>query len=449
MNNAEYSFTLDLQSVQSQITLEVNSGDTARRLLIVLTNGGKTHKLANGSMAVISAKKSNGKYLFNKCSIVNDNTTIQYDFTKATTDTPGIMQCEILIADPTEKSIISPRFTMVVDNLINDDVFSEDENNFIVQAVADERTRKDNEETREANEEARQEAEARRNLALKGIELKVATLEAAATNNINQTVEAEYTSPSVQITDEVLPYGIISRIDAGTKRIEIGMPYDITGARGYRTYSQSFPKSDSVVLVKGSKYGALIPCALPSGTIVTVSANATNAAKETVAKYEFKMNVTTSGDSSAVGGNSTNLGKSATLVSNGTHVLITKSNATTALTADLEISDIKVIVNDPDVATIYNPLTIEIPDALTAYLKGNYAKYDSLGNYIDLTTRTFHYYYNGDTEETPQVVDVSEYLEERMDVVSLKPGCIIRTIGADGEPHSGKYTLAYKTKIGG
>lgn len=182
MNNAEYRFTLDLQKIQSQVTLQVNTGDTARSLVITLTNGGVTHTLRKGSMAVLSAKKSNGKTLFNSCTIGYDYTTIRYDFTSLTADAPGIMQCELLITEPEDngfqKSIVAPRFTIIVDDLVNDgEVISADENTFLLEVqsqeaarvlvederVSNEATRKSKEDARESNEATRKSNEKTRN----------------------------------------------------------------------------------------------------------------------------------------------------------------------------------------------------------------------------------------------------------------------------------------------
>lgn len=401
MNNAEYSFTLDLQSIQSQITLEVNSGDTARRLLIVLTNGGKTHKLGEGSMAVISAKKSNGKYLFNKCSIVNDNTTIRYDFTTATTDTPGIMQCEVLIADPNEKTIISPRFTMVVDNLINDDVISEDENNFIVQAVAAETQRVYNEEVRIANEEERQKHETLMAEELERAKHRIANLEAAATGNIYETIEVSEVVHTKQFGD-VLPYGILSSVDNGAKRIEIGLPYTLSGTSGYRGYGDCIAKEDSIVMLQGSKYGVVIPCVLPKGAKVIVTADGRNSDTDRIYKYSFRKYPTNgTSDTSASSEYTISSSTLCELTDDSTHLYISKYSVNTPLTTDLEISNIKVDLQNPDDATIYDKQIVDIPSDLT---------------YLD---------------------------------IPLKSGCLMRFLGDNDSEYEANYTLSYKQKIGG
>ena len=352
MNNAEYSFTLDLQSVQSQITLEVNSGDTARRLLIVLTNGGKTHKLAEGSMAVLSAKKSNGKYLFNKCSIVNDNTTIRYDFTAATTDTPGIMQCELLIADPTEKTIISPRFTLIVDNLINgDEVISEDENLFLTQAVAQELARENNEKQREDAENARKSAEDIRQSKeifrqefYRKIESRVANLEKSAEGSLYETVTEGGVVERIQVKN-ALPYGIISFANEGVQ-CRMGMPYDLRNATAGLESGTAVTvlSANSIKLPKGSLYLAFIPVSISEGTRLTLSYKGENKSGDKVAKYGLFSKRSSSGliGSTMASGSETVAEADASYIG----IYHTRTSGGSALLEDLVVEDILLQIKD-------------------------------------------------------------------------------------------------------
>lgn len=404
MNNAEYRFTLNLQKAQSQVTMQVNSGDTARTLLITLTNGGLTYRLGEGSTAVLSARKSNGKYLFNSCSIVEDNTVIRYDFTTATTDTPGIMQCELIITDPVENTIVSPRFTMIVDTLINgDEVFSYDENTFMVRAMAQEALREVNEATRIANEAERQRHENLMATELEANKRRIANLEAAATGNIYDTIEVSEVAHTKQFGD-VLPYGILSSVDDGAKRIEIGLPYTLSGASGYRGYGDCIVKEDSVVMLQGSKYGVVIPCVLPKGAKVIVTADGRNSDTDRIYKYSFRKYPTNGTfDTSASDEYTINSSTSTLceLTDDSTHLYITKYSVNTSLTTDLEISNIKVDLQNPDDATIYDKQVVDIPSDLT---------------YLD---------------------------------IPLKSGCLMRFLGDNDSEYEANYTLSYKQKIGG
>ena len=603
MNNAEYKFPLDLQKTQSQVTLQVNKGDTARTLLITLYNGGTLHRLGENSTVVLSAKKTNGRYLFNSCTIENDRTTIRYDFTSATTDTPGIVQCELLIADKEARTITSPRFTMIVDNLINcDDVFSADDNQFIIMAMseedkriacegerksnelqreANETTRQDNEAERQRLESLRQEAEEQRKIAevdrnkiadsLKEAEAKIANLEAAATGKHYDTVEESGVKYTTQFPD-VLPYGILSHLgglamkwagdtensfssggtihdgdipsddgelvvvsdasevhllaysdltddngdyymetthfvlptnqrvrlseatvyyvderDGSTtdgvfnateamgiqhsdcdspfkiihgnirytsnsvKKVDIGMPYTLVGAKTY-SGTPCTVKGNTVVMPKGSQTGILIPCALPKGTKVTVTANGENSAGEKVNKFIFR---TSNSNASA----EIQKGVEGTLTADSTYLLIYKYNASTALTEDLEISDIEIVISNPDSATLYTSHSVNIPDDLITYLNDNGYAYgvglsETCYNYLDLTARTYHQYCKVENDvvvelANPITVDVSEYLAGDLDIVPLLPCCLARFTNEDRTSDAAPYTISYKKKIGG
>ena len=78
MNYSVYKFTLDLQVTQSQVSLPVTFGDTGRKLYITLTDGGSPYNLAEGSRAVLSARKADGSTLFNNCTIDLKNMAIMY-----------------------------------------------------------------------------------------------------------------------------------------------------------------------------------------------------------------------------------------------------------------------------------------------------------------------------------------------------------------------------------
>ena len=469
MNNAEYSFTLDLQNIQSQITLEVNSGDTARRLLITLTNGGKSHKLAEGSMAVISAKKSNGKYLFNKCNIVNTETAsiIEYNFTKATTDTPGVMQCEILVADPTEKTIITPRFTMIVDNVINgNEVWSEDENNFISTAMADEATRVeqesqrvDNEDERKDNEIARQEAETARAEAftVRGLSLdnygrlakRVGNLELAAEGKIYNTETLEAKGTALQV-DNTLPYGILSRVGGNVKTITVGLPYTFEGGvihslekeDGTRVQLYKYTTDGNALIIpKGSRYWVRFPSKIPEGATVTARLDTSvgfsyytftvgKTQQDTVVNEHY--NGTTKESASKVTFGEGHFAKLTSTSDNFT-LWFTKTTTDT----ELKVLNLRLLIDSEHLegVTLYHTEEIEIPDSITS-LTG----YGEEGNYLDLTEGKF-------CLADGSYVDVREQFPVGRDIISLLPSSIVKFYGQNGEFVSADYTLTYKTKL--
>lgn len=117
MNYSIYRFTLDIHRTKSQVSIPVMFRDTGIKFYISLTDGGKPYFIEDGCRAVFSAKKHDGKTLFNDC-IIEDNTRIRYDFTEQTTNCEGMMNCEIRLYGTDGELITTPAFVVVVDNRV-------------------------------------------------------------------------------------------------------------------------------------------------------------------------------------------------------------------------------------------------------------------------------------------------------------------------------------------
>lgn len=157
MNYSSYPFTLDIHGVVSQISFPVSLHDTARTLLISLTDGGKPYAIADGCRAVIAAVKADGTRLLNDCIIVG-NKVIRYDFTKQTAAAVGKIDCEVRLYGVDGNIIASPRFTIVVyESLIDERILSEDEKTTIDSIIASEQQRVASENERIAAELEREE----------------------------------------------------------------------------------------------------------------------------------------------------------------------------------------------------------------------------------------------------------------------------------------------------
>jgi hypothetical protein len=163
MNYSIYRFSLDVRSTQAQISLPVTLGDTARRLYITLTDGGKPLFFADGCSASLVGVKADGKHILHDC-IIEDNTTIRYDFRDSTATALGELQCQILFANASGRVLGSPRFSLIVfkDLLDSDDVVSEDDVETLGRIVGAETARVNAEKARVAAEVARASAESAR-----------------------------------------------------------------------------------------------------------------------------------------------------------------------------------------------------------------------------------------------------------------------------------------------
>ena len=114
MNYSIYRFTLDIHKTKSQVSIPVLYRDTGIKFYISLTDGGKPYIIEDGCRAVFSAKKPDGKELFNDC-IIEDNTRIRYDFTAQTTNCEGMMNCEMRLYGKDGKLLTTPAFVVIVD----------------------------------------------------------------------------------------------------------------------------------------------------------------------------------------------------------------------------------------------------------------------------------------------------------------------------------------------
>ena len=166
MNSTYYRFSLDMHSVQSQISLPVSLYDTARTLYMSFTDGGKPYVIEKGCLAKLTIARPSGTKVHEFCPI-QGNTTAVYPFSQNeyTASEEGIHECEVTLYGRDGTKITAPRFTMVV----SDRVVNHDDNNGITDehiGIVDEIAR--NEVLRQASEDGRVVAEAERDEAEAG-----------------------------------------------------------------------------------------------------------------------------------------------------------------------------------------------------------------------------------------------------------------------------------------
>lgn len=118
MNYTEHKITLDVHKTVSQVSLSVKKGDTGRRLLIHLAERGYPYHISEDCYAVFTAKKPDGKVVFNGCSI--EDCVIIYDVTEQTVAAAGLLDCEIILYGSGGKQLTSASFNIVVEDTIYD-----------------------------------------------------------------------------------------------------------------------------------------------------------------------------------------------------------------------------------------------------------------------------------------------------------------------------------------
>ena len=138
MNDSIKIMSLDIHNTISGDTVNTKRGDTARKLVISLVDGGTPYTIAEDCYAVFTAKKPDGKVVYNDCTI-NGNTII-YQLTEQTVSVEGRVNSEIKLYGADGKLITSPKFTINVFGTVyneGDEVESTDEFSALTQMVSD------------------------------------------------------------------------------------------------------------------------------------------------------------------------------------------------------------------------------------------------------------------------------------------------------------------------
>lgn len=118
MNYSSYRFSLDLRNTRSSVVVKAKRVDTGRKLFITLTDGGVPYHITDECYAVFTAKKPDGKVVFNDCTI--EDCVIIYELTEQTVVAAGMVECEIIVYGSGGKQITCPSFHILVEDRIYD-----------------------------------------------------------------------------------------------------------------------------------------------------------------------------------------------------------------------------------------------------------------------------------------------------------------------------------------
>ena len=138
MTNSYYKISLDIHDHGSHVSLKAKKGDTGRLLYITLMDGRTPYVITNECRAVFTAKKADGKILFNECNIIGN--VITYAFTPQTTSAVGKAECEVKLYGAEDKLLTSARFTLMVEDTVyneGDEVESEKEVTALTALISD------------------------------------------------------------------------------------------------------------------------------------------------------------------------------------------------------------------------------------------------------------------------------------------------------------------------
>lgn len=113
MNNATYRFALDLDKQDSQVYVTVRQGDTAKKLSVMLKESGTPYSIADGTEAVLAARKPNGTYINAACTITEEN-RIEIVLPATFTAAAGKLTACVKLTG-SGAALTSPPFTILVD----------------------------------------------------------------------------------------------------------------------------------------------------------------------------------------------------------------------------------------------------------------------------------------------------------------------------------------------
>lgn len=121
MRASRYSFTLDVQSAQSQICLAAIQGDTYREFYINFSDGGDPFVLEENTTASLIIERPDGISIEGLCDVVDGGAAVLYRFTKETCAVDGLHNCQLLLTVPDDDDddsnnpqLHSPLFSMHV-----------------------------------------------------------------------------------------------------------------------------------------------------------------------------------------------------------------------------------------------------------------------------------------------------------------------------------------------
>lgn len=118
MTYTEHKITLDIHKTVSPVSVRVKKRDTGRRLLIHLADSGYPYHISKDFYAVFTARKPDGKVVFNDCRI--KDCVIIYDLTEQTVAVAGLVDSEIILYGVNGKQLTSASFHIIVEDTIYD-----------------------------------------------------------------------------------------------------------------------------------------------------------------------------------------------------------------------------------------------------------------------------------------------------------------------------------------
>lgn len=121
MNKAVYRITLDMSMIESQYQIPIKKHDTARSIHMDLANCGEHYRIEDGCRAVVMFRDAEDQPFLTDCVIRHPGSIVEFDIPETMTDNTGLIDCELRVYGYDDQILTSPRFTVLVSDVVYDD----------------------------------------------------------------------------------------------------------------------------------------------------------------------------------------------------------------------------------------------------------------------------------------------------------------------------------------
>lgn len=269
MNGSIFRFTLDLQSVQSQVSIPVVRGDTARAWQISFSDGGMPLSLEDGMLAKLEIKRPTGTHMEEFCAI-QGRTNVYFPFSQNTNTAAveGFHECAVILYGEDGEVIGSPRFSMIVSDRViaSDDVNLSDEDRSVIDGMVAAEASRAAAELGRINAEAEREAaeESRRQTmetlqSMTGVKNPLPPVTEADEGKFLGISDGKYallpSLAAVEINPEGVPSDTVTAIKVGGVIYALPAGGSSDGSSGILAYSGEVTlHSDMYILIDGTSH---------------------------------------------------------------------------------------------------------------------------------------------------------------------------------------------------
>lgn len=129
MEHVEHRIKLDLMKAGLQGQVIVKKADSdSRKINIFLSSAAGPYNMKDITSAILRAEKPDGKVMFNSCTVCEDR--LEYIITTQTIAATGTVTCEITLMSNSGQILVTPRFEIIVADVIYSDSEIESTNEY-------------------------------------------------------------------------------------------------------------------------------------------------------------------------------------------------------------------------------------------------------------------------------------------------------------------------------